>query len=153
MKESVWGYWIVVLGIGVISLMMFFQNYTTSSEQDYYLIKNALEASMYEAVDYGYYKDTGILKMNTEKFVENFVRRFAETIDINKTYQLDFYQIYEAPPAATISVTTKTDGTNFGDSDSATESVEVTNRMTGIIYTTEDYKSVEKITSQRFKGE
>ena len=84
MKESVWGYWLIVLGISIIGLMMFLQNYTTTSEQDYYLIKSALEASMYEAVDYAYFRDTGRFKMNTEKFVENFIRRFSETVNIKQ---------------------------------------------------------------------
>ncbi len=139
MKESMWGYWIVVLGISIMSVMVLLQNYTTTSEQDYFLIKSVLEASMYEAVDYGYYRDTGTLKMNTEKFVENFVRRFSETVNINKTYQINFYDIYEEPPAASVSVSTATQNTNYGDDANATESADVTNRLTGILYTNTSY--------------
>ena len=140
MKESMWGYWIVVLGISIMSVMVLLQNYTTTSEQDYFLIKSVLEASMYEAVDYGYYRDTGTLKMNTEKFVENFVRRFSETVNINKTYELNFYDIYEEPPAASVSVTTGTQATNYGNDARGTESNDVTNRLTGILYTNTNYK-------------
>jgi len=93
MKESLWGYWIVVLGISIMSVMILLQNYTTTNEQDYYMIKEVLEASMYEAVDYGYYRDTGELKMNAEKFTENFIRRFSETVNINKKYTISFYDI------------------------------------------------------------
>lgn len=140
MKESMWGYWIVVLGISIMSVMVLLQNYTTTSEQDYYLIKSVLEASMYEAVDYGYYRDAGALKMNREKFVENFVRRFSQTVNINKTYELNFYQIYEEPPAASVSVTTATDKTNFGSNQGAkNEDANVTNRLTGILYTNTKY--------------
>ena len=140
MKESMWGYWIVVLGISIMSVMILLQNYTTTSEQDYFLIKEVLEASMYEAVDYGYYRDTGELKMNTEKFVENFVRRFSETVNINKNYKLEFYQIYEQPPAASVAVKTKTDGSNFGQQAGSTEtSADVVNRLTGILYTNSTY--------------
>ena len=67
MKESMWGYWIVVLGVSIMSVMVLLQNMTTTNEQDYYLIKSCLEASMYDAIDYGYYRDTGDLKMNQEK--------------------------------------------------------------------------------------
>lgn len=141
MKESVWGYWLIVLGISIIGLMMFLQNYTTTSEQDYYLIKSALEASMYEAVDYAYFRDTGRFKMNTEKFVENFVRRFSETVNINKTYKVDFYKIYEEPPAASVSVTTSQSG-DFGQSQSAIDDAEVTNRLTAILFTTKDYNPI-----------
>ena len=139
MKESMWGYWIVILGISIFALMMLLQNYTTTSEQDYYLMKEVMEASMYDAVDYGYYRETGKLTMNTEKFVENFIRRFADSVNINKNYRLDFYQIYEEPPAASVKVTTRTNDTNFGDSNKASEEVEVVNRLTGILYTNTFY--------------
>ena len=88
MKESLWGYWIVVLGISIASVMILLQNLTTTSEQDYYLIKSCLEASMYEAIDYGYYRDTGAFSINAEKLAENFVRRFSETVNINKEYRI-----------------------------------------------------------------
>lgn len=140
MKESMWGYWIVVLGISIMSVMVLLQNYTTTSEQDYFLIKEVLEASMYEAVDYGYYRDTGELKMNTEKMVENFMRRFSETVNINKNYRIEFYQIYEQPPAASVAIKTRTDGSNFGQQAGSTESsAEVVNRLTGILYTNSTY--------------
>ena len=124
-----------------MSVMMLLQNYTTTNEQDYYMIREALEASMYEAVDYGYYRDTGELKMNSEKFVENFIRRFSETVNINKNYTLTFYDIYEMPPAASVSVLTKTNETSFGQSGGANdESANVVNRLTGILYTNKKYK-------------
>ncbi len=139
MKESMWGYWIVILGISIFALMMLLQNYTTTSEQDYYLMKEVMEASMYDAVDYGYYRETGKLTMNTEKFVENFIRRFADSVNINKNYKLDFYQIYEEPPAASVKITTRTNDTNFGDSNKSTDEEEIVNRLTGILYTNTFY--------------
>lgn len=139
MKESVWGYWIVVLGISILSVMVVVQNYTTTKEQDYFMMNEVMEAAMYDSVDYGYYRDTGIFKMNTEKFAENFVRRFAETVNINKNYKINFYQIYENPPAASVSIETATDASNFGNSQTSTDSVDVVNRMTGILYTNTQY--------------
>lgn len=139
MKESMWGYWIVILGISIFALMMLLQNYTTTSEQDYYLMKEVMEASMYDAVDYGYYRETGKLTMNTEKFVENFIRRFADSVNINKNYKLDFYQIYEEPPAASVKITTRTNDTNFGDSNKSVSEEEIVNRLTGILYTNTFY--------------
>ena len=139
MKESLWGYWIVVLGISIVGVMVVLHNYTTTSEQDYYLIKEVLEASMNESVDYTFYRDTGRLKMNAVKFTENFVRRFSEVVNINKTYDLNFYQIYEEPPAASVEVVTKTNSSNFGDADTAAnEDVNVVNRVSGILYTTKN---------------
>lgn len=142
MKESIWGYWIVVLGIAVMSVMILLQSYTTTSEQDYYIIKSVMEASMYEAVDYGYYRDKGQIKMNAEKFVENFVRRFSEIVNINKSYTVTFYDIYEMPPAASVQVTTKTEESNFGQDEGASESALVSNKLTGILYTNGAYHPV-----------
>lgn len=139
MKESLWGYWIVVLGISIVGVMIVLHNYTTTSEQDYYLIKEVLEASMNESVDYSFYRDTGRLKMNAEKFTENFVRRFSETVNINKTYDLNFYQIYEEPPAASVEVVTRTSSSNMGQANTAaTEQVNIVNRVSGILYTTKN---------------
>ena len=141
MKESLWGYWIVVLGVSIMGVMILLQNYTTTNEQDYYMVKEVLEASMYEAVDYGYYRDTGELKMNTEKFVENFIRRFSETVNINKKYTLTFYDIYEMPPAASVSIATMTNESAFGKNQGAAEDAAgVVNRLTGILYTNKKYQ-------------
>lgn len=138
MKESMWGYWIVVLGVSIMSVMVLLQNMTTTSEQDYYLIKSCLEASMYDAVDYAYYRDTGDLKMNQEKFVESFIRRFSEITNINREYDITFYDIYEEPPAASVSVSTKSNDTNFGNG-ANNESVNINQRLTGILYTNSLY--------------
>ncbi len=139
MKESIWAYWIMVLGLSIMSVMTLLQSYTTTSEQDYYLIKNVMEASMYDAVDYGYYTDTSTLKMNGEKFVENFIRRFAEQVNINKDYHITFYDIYESPPYAAVSVSASgQDGTIIKTEDGGNS--DVVNRLSGILYTTDAYK-------------
>ena len=106
MRDSYWGYWIILLGIFVIVIMMLVSNVTTTNTQDYYLVKEVTEASMVDAVDYAYYRTTGELKINSEKFVESFLRRFADNVELN-TYQIDFYGIYEAPPKVSVKVTTK----------------------------------------------
>ena len=109
MKESYWGYWLIILGIFVIVIMMLIQSVTTTNTQDYYLIKEVTEAAMMDSVDMGYYRTYGELRINKEKFVENFLRRFSESVNLNKTYQVDFYAIYEAPPKVSVKVTTKSD--------------------------------------------
>ena len=138
MKESIWGYWIIVLGIGIMSVMMLMQNFTTTSEQDYYLIKSVMETSMYDSVDYGYYSDAKVFKINAEKFVENFIRRFADQVNINKDYDISFYDIYEQPPYAVVSVTARGTGNELLITGSEADRT-VTNRMAGILYTTTEY--------------
>lgn len=108
MKESLWGYWLILLGIIIITVMILLQNYTTTNQQDYYLAKEVTYAAMYDAIDYGYYKKHGELKIVKEKFVENFVRRFAESATLNKNYKINIYSVYETPPAVSIEIKTST---------------------------------------------
>lgn len=130
MKESLWGYWLMVLGLFVLMVMMLFQNYTTTNEQDYYLVKEITEAAMADAIDWAHFRKYGEIRIVKEKFVEDFTRRFAETVNINKTYNIRFYDIYEAPPKVSVKVTTKTDDfTIFAD----TTSVPVVNKVDAIL--------------------
>lgn len=108
MKEAFWGWWIIALGLAITVVIMVITDMTTTSEQDYYMVKEITQASMYEAVDYGYYRLNGELKINAEKFMENFIRRYSEVVSINKTVDIDFYDIYESPPKATVIVSNHT---------------------------------------------
>ena len=130
MKESLWGYWLVLLGVIITTVMILLQNYTTTNQQDYYLAKEVTNAAMFDAIDYGYYRKNGELKIIKEKFVENFVRRFAESATINKTYKINIYTIYELPPAVTVEIKTSTGEFNVGD-----ESIDagITTRLTAIL--------------------
>lgn len=157
MKESMWGYWIIVLGLGILSVMLVLQQYSTTDEQSFFLAKENLSSAMKEALDYAYFADAapvvtennysdpsiyGRFKINREKLVENFIRRFADTVDITKTYTINFYYISELPPAASVEVLSRTEKSNFGNGNgqqAATDDVPTSSRFTGILFTTEDY--------------
>jgi len=109
MKESYWTYLLFILGLFIIVVMMIVQDLTTTAEEDYYLMKEVMEASMADAIDYGLYRSTGEVRIIEEKFVENFTRRFAESVSASKDYKLEFFEIYESPPKATVRISTKTD--------------------------------------------
>ena len=109
MKETLWGYWIIVLGLFVVVVMMLLQSFTTTSQQDYYLLREVTNASMHEAIDYAHFRRTGEVRIVKEKFVENWIRRFAETVNINREYTIRFFDIYEAPPKVSVMVATATD--------------------------------------------
>lgn len=109
MKESMWGVLVVVLGIVSIAFVIFFQNITNTDEQNYILLKEITEAAMYDAVDYAEYSATGNVCIHREKFVENFVRRFAESVSIGNTYQIDIYDVSECPPKVSLEVSTSMD--------------------------------------------
>ena len=151
MKESMWGYWIIILGIAILSVMMLLQNYSTTDEQSFFLTKENLSSAMKESIDYGYYADTlpvvsdsnyrekvsGKFKINREKLVENFIRRFAETVDISKTYTINFYYISEIPPAASVEILSYANSGSFAGTGEL--NVSSSSRFTGILYTTEQY--------------
>lgn len=129
MRESFWGYWIIVLGIFVIVIMMLISNVTTTNTQDYYLMKEVAEKSMVDAVDLGYYRTSGELRINKEKFVESFLRRFSENVALS-TYTIDFYGIYEAPPKVSVKVTTKSSSYTIGGN---AESFDIVNKIDAIL--------------------
>ena len=136
MKESMWGYLIVALGLVVIAVLFLVQNLTNLNEQDYYLSREVLKASMYDAIDLGSFRESGKLVMSKEKFVSVFTRRCAESVNADRTYTLEFYDIYEYPPKATIRITTTSDEATVNQ-DSAI--IEVNTFITGILETSTDF--------------
>ena len=108
MKEAYWGYWLVILGVFVVIIMLLIQNVTSNSTEDYYTVKQISEAAMVDAVDYAYYREYGELKINKEKFIESFLRRFAETASLTTKYEIVFTGIYESPPKASVEITSST---------------------------------------------
>ena len=104
MRNAFWAYWLVLLGIFVVVIMLLVQNLTTTSTQDYYLLKEITDASLIDAIDYSYYRTYGELKINKEKFYESFMRRYAETTTSGTSYSLSFYGVYEAPPKVSVEI-------------------------------------------------
>ena len=129
MKESYWGYWIIALGVFVIVVMMLISNVSATNTQDYYVLKEISEAAMVDAVDYGYYRESGELRINKEKFVENFLRRLSESIP-SGTSTVNFYDLYEAPPKASVEVISKS---NTYQINSNAESFDIVNRVDAIL--------------------
>ena len=93
---------------------MLFNEITVSNEQDYYTLKDATEAALIESVDVAYYRLTGDIKINKEKFVENFTRRFTETSTFGQgNYSVEFYQISESPAKVSLRVVDNTNSYNI----------------------------------------
>lgn len=107
MKESFWGVFVVMLGVISIAFIYFFQTYTNTDEQNYILLKEITEAAMYDAVDLASYRATGTVRIDREKFVENFLRRFAESVTLGNTYVIKIYDVNETPPKVSLQVSTK----------------------------------------------
>lgn len=134
MKESFWGYFFIALGVVIIVIIIFIQQISTTTEEDFYLGREVLEASMYDAVDFGTYESTGKLVMSKEKFVEVFIRRFAESVTNNKAdgYTLEFYDIREYPPKASVRIRTQSGTTTIG---SENMNVNLDTLLNGILVT------------------
>lgn len=104
MKESFWAAAVVGIGIVVIFFIYFFQSVTTTDEHNYHLLKETTEAAMYDALDLAAYRNDGTIRIDREKFVENFYRRFAESATLSNTYKIEIFDVNEQPPKVSIQV-------------------------------------------------
>ena len=130
MHESCWGTFIIIIGTIIIALLFFIQKATTTSEQNYNLIKETAEAAMWDAFDIDTYnKDGETIRINREGFLEAFVRRFSQNASLANTYVIEIYDINEYPPKVSIQVKTKEGGVV------ANQEVEfdITNRIDAIL--------------------
>lgn len=129
MKESIWGWAIVVIGIVSIFFVYFFQNITNTDEHNYNLLKDVTEAAMLDAVDQASIS-RGYLYMDSEKFVENFVRRFAESATLSRTYVIKIYDISEMPAKVSLEVSSTEKGNVTGGE---ILEFDITNRLDAIL--------------------
>ena len=130
MKWSTVTVGVMILGIIGVSIILLFQQLTTTNENDYYLLKEITEAAMVDSIDISYYRETGKLKIVREKFVENFTRRFAEsTLIIGTKYTIKFFDIMEEPPKVSVRIDTGIDNYKIYNTSG---NYEVLNQLTGI---------------------
>ena len=116
---------IIILAIITFGVVNIVQNYQTGNELDYYLLRETTEAAMTDAVDVGYYRLSGLLRIDKEKFVESFVRRFSENVSNSRTYDIGFYDINETPPKVSVMVQSETAASVNGESLSLSNKVDV----------------------------
>ena len=116
MRESYWGYWLVILGVFVIGVMLLVNNITTNNTQDYYNVKEVTHNAMVDAIDFSYLRLYGNIKISESKFVENFYRRFAENVSGANEYDIDIYDVYEVPPKVSVQISSGTRRFNVGNS-------------------------------------
>lgn len=104
MKESMWGIMVVGTGILMIFFIYLFQSLTNTEEHNYMLLKETTESAMYDAFDLSWYHMKGEVRIDAEKFVENFYRRFAENANLSRTYKIEIMDVNEQPPKVSIRV-------------------------------------------------
>lgn len=106
-----------IIGIFAINLITSQQ---TGQELDYYLLKDTTEAAMLDSISASHSFDgqSGVTRMDKERFVESFIRRFADSVDATRGYTISFYDINETPPKVSIKITSKS---NYLNQDEATD--------------------------------
>ncbi len=131
MKESFWGAMIITFAVISIAFIYFFQNITNTDQQNYTLLKETTEAAMYDAIDRAEYQANGNVRINAEKFIENFIRRYAENANLSDTYVIEIYDISEFPPKVSLLVKSKKETNATGE----IMEFDVTNRIDAILET------------------
>ena len=107
MNKSFWGIFVIMLGVTGILFITFFQTVTNTDEHNSQAIKEVTEAAMWDSVDYSYYRSDGKYRIIQEKFVESFLRRFAERASLSRDYEVSFYDVNELPPKVSIKIRSK----------------------------------------------
>ena len=106
---------IILLGIFTLVIINLMSDVRSTSELDYYLAQEITEAAMYDAVDYAYYRNTGLLKVDRDMFLENFNRRFATSVDNNRNYEISIVDFNEVPPKVSVEIKANTVSTIKGE--------------------------------------
>ena len=147
MKYSFLGAGLMVFGLFTLVIIIMFQSITMDNDSEYYVLKEAMKASMYESIDKEYgsnpenyitctnngktYK-TSKVKIVEQKFVENFTRRFQAGIGGDaQDYTIEFYDIVESPPKATVKITSKTG--SYKAVLNSDDDISIVNNLTGIL--------------------
>lgn len=145
MKYSYMGIGVIAFGLVGIVFLVLFENITVNNESEYYTLREAVKASMYESIDKAYYRTCndsrieeecqyGGIKISEEKFVANCTRRFYKSISgTGKGYQLTFYDIMESPPKVSVKVSVKTNEYKIFVFDDSTEQFDIENTLSAIL--------------------
>lgn len=104
----------LIIGIALIAILGFYSislisRQQTGAELDYYLLKETTEAAMNDATDVAYYRQFGAIRMDKEKFMESFIKRFAATVDGSSDYTIKVYDINETPPKVSVKISSTKD--------------------------------------------
>ena len=139
MKYAYWCVGLIMAGLFGIFFIVMWQDITINNESEYYVLKEAMEASMLESVDWVCYRigeDCGPydVKISEQKFVENFTRRYAASASGSVTsYEIQFYDIIEKPAKATVVIKGKTQKYSILSTKNEDATFNLTNELSGIL--------------------
>lgn len=117
-----------MLGVLTLAVVNIVTSYSSGNDLDYYLLNETTKAAMIDSVDLGYYRVSGgIIRCDREKFLESFVRRFAESATADTDYKIRILDFNETPPKVSIQVGSGTVATFAG------EQFDIVNRIDAIL--------------------
>ena len=167
MNSSIWGYLFLVLGLFGLFLVNMFGEITINDEQNYYSLKEVTKSAMLDAVDeyayeYGVGYDgitqltdpesmhctsgvPGTIRIIKERFVELFLLKFAQSVNISSDYEIIFNDIDECPPKVTVTVVSKRSYSSIerllgSNKKQQAHDVDITNVISGIIESEEPFE-------------
>lgn len=114
MKDSIWAYFIIMFGIIAIIFIFFMQKATITDQHNYTLLRETTESAMYDSVDMDEYNKNGTIRIDQEKFIKIFLKRFAENASLSRNYKIEIYDINEEPPKVSIKLSS-TEGVNSSE--------------------------------------
>ena len=117
-----------MIGVFAIAGIFIFQRLTTTDQHNYSILRETSEAAMYDSLDMASYYVDGTIRIDQEKFVENFIRRFAENASLSNTYKVEIFDINEEPPKVSIRVSS-TEGSKISE----TIDFDIVNKIDAII--------------------
>ena len=135
MNKGVLTVGIILLSVIALLLINVLTNFSTGSELDYYLVKETADAAMEDAIDMTYLRTCGLYRIDKEKFVENFIYRFANNFDATRDYDIKCYDMNEGPPKVSVKVDSLTVLSVKGKEDSK-EAADITTSYDAILETT-----------------
>lgn len=109
---------------GIVAINMI-TSQQVGQELDYYLLKDTTEAAMNDAMSHDLDEMAGIPRMDKEKFAESFLRRFADSVDATRSYDIEFYDINECPPKVSVRIKSKSNFINQDEASSINTSVDM----------------------------
>ena len=133
-----------IIGIFAINLITSQQ---TGQELDYYLLKDTTEAAMLDSISASHSFDgqSGVTRMDKERFVESFIRRFAQDATLAHNYHIEIYDVNEEPPKVSIkvdSLTVLAFNVTGGEEKGKKEAADITTSYDAIIETNYGYDPV-----------
>ena len=131
---------IILLSVIALLLINVLTNFSTGSELDYYLVKETTDAAIEDSIDLNYLRNCGTYRMDKEKFVENFIFRFAKNVDGTRDYRLRFYDLNEVPPKVSVKIDSLTvlsvNSKGKNGAEKSKETADITTNYDAIVETT-----------------